>query len=288
MRTLKLGTRGSLLARTQSGHVAAAITEATGVAVELVIFTTRGDQVRDRPLAEVGGKGLFTKELEDALLSGAVDLAVHSMKDMPTDQPAGLRFGAIPVRQDPRDALVGAALADLPAGSVVGTGSARRSAQVRAMRPDLGIEGIRGNVPTRIAKLDTGPYDTVVLAAAGLARLGLSDQVAEYLPIDTFTPAVGQGALAVQCREDDEELLGWLSAIHDPNVANEVEAERAFLEAVSGGCSVPAACHVKITGDDATVWAAWERNDVLRRTRLEGPAADASALARAAAAGLAV
>lgn len=286
MRTLRLGTRGSLLARTQSGHVAAAITQATGVAVELVIITTRGDRVTDRPLAEVGGKGLFTLELEEGLLDGSLDLAVHSMKDMPTDEPDGLVFGAIPVRQDPRDALVGGTLEELAEGGVIGTGSARRAAQLRKLRPDVRIAGIRGNVPTRIAKLEGESYDRVVLAAAGLARLGLADRVGQYLDVEDMIPAVGQGALAVQCRADDHELLGWLARIHDERVASEVAAERAFLRAVSGGCSVPAACHAVIQDDRVTVWAAWERDGVLRRTRLEGVASEATNLAEAAAYGL--
>lgn len=286
MRTLKLGTRGSLLARTQSGHVAAAITEATGVPVELVIITTRGDAVVDRPLAEVGGKGLFTLELEEQLLDGTLDLAVHSMKDMPTEMPGPLCFGAIPARVDPRDALVGCPLSELADGAVVGTGSARRAAQLRRLRPDLVVRGIRGNVPTRIAKLSDG-YDAVLLAAAGLERLDLASTASECFDVDRFVPAVGQGALAVQCRRDDEELLSMLATIHDPDTAIAVEAERAFLRAVSGGCSVPAACHVVIEGTLATVWAMWERDGALRRTRLRGPVEEASTLAVAAARGLA-
>ncbi|TNE87467.1 MAG: hydroxymethylbilane synthase [Deltaproteobacteria bacterium] len=286
MRTLKLGTRGSLLARTQSGHVAEAITRATGIPVELVIITTRGDKVQDRPLAEVGGKGLFTLELEQGLLDGSLDLAVHSMKDMPTDMPEGLIFGAIPKRVDPRDALVGATLDELSAGAVIGTGSARRAAQLRRLRPDLEIRGIRGNVPTRIAKLEEG-YDAVVLAAAGLARLDLLGEARELFAEDQFVPAVGQGALAVQCRADDAELLGWLARIHDEPTARAVEAERAFLQTVSGGCSVPAACHVSFEDGRAHVHAMWERDGQLRRTRLEGPAEEAVTYAVAAAKGLA-
>lgn len=197
---LKLGTRGSLLATTQSGLVAADLTRLTGVEVELVIVKTRGDAVQDRPLAQVGGKGLFTKELEDALLAGEIDFAVHSMKDMPSDMPEGLVIASVPPREDPRDALVGAALADLPPGAVVGTGSVRRALQLRATRPDLEVRGIRGNVDTRIDKQRRGEYAAIVLALAGLTRLGRAGDATAVLSVDEMVPAVGQGALAVQAR----------------------------------------------------------------------------------------
>jgi hydroxymethylbilane synthase len=277
-RPLRLATRGSLLARTQSGHVADAITAATGRPVELVIVRTRGDEVTDRPLAQVGGKGLFTKEIEEALLAGDADLAVHSMKDMPTDQPDGLVFGAIPRREDPRDVLVGARLADLPAGAVVGTGSARRVAQLRALRPDLDVQGIRGNVDTRVGRVREGRYAAIVLAAAGLRRLGRWDDVSEALDVDAMVPAVGQGALAVQARADAAEVLGVLAAIHDAPTARCVDAERAFLRAIAGGCSVPAACHATLAGDTLTVTGLFAGADGLRRAVRSGPAAEAEAL----------
>jgi len=268
---LRLATRGSLLARTQSTHVATAIEQATGRRVELIIVRTRGDAVTDRPLAEVGGKGLFTKEIEEALLDGGADLAVHSMKDMPTDQPDGLVFGAIPPREDPRDVLVGERLSALPAGAVVGTGSARRVAQLRAMRPDLELRGIRGNVDTRIAKVRDGEYRAIVLAAAGLRRLGRGGDIAEALDPVAFVPAVGQGALAVQARAEDREILDLLAAIHDPETALCVSAERAFLRAISGGCSVPAACHATLVAGAIVVRGLFAHQGQLRWAERVGP-----------------
>lgn len=252
-RTWRLGTRGSVLARTQSQHVADALAAATGDTVELVIISTKGDRVTDRPLGEVGGKGLFTKEIEHALLDGSVDLAVHSMKDMPTDQPEGLMVPGIPRRADARDALVGASLTDLPAGAVVGTGSARRGMQILALRPDLEIRGIRGNVDTRIAKQRAGDYDVVVLAAAGLARMGRTADVTAFMDIDAMVPAVGQGALAVQCRTADRDMRAALVSLSHADTVDAVAAERAFLVALQGGCSVPAACHATVSGGLLTV-----------------------------------
>jgi hydroxymethylbilane synthase len=246
--TLRLGTRGSQLARTQSQWVADAITAATQRPVELVIIRTKGDRVTDRPLAQVGGKGLFTKEIEDAMLAGEVDLAVHSMKDMPTEGPRGLVVASIPHRASPFDALVGAGLDDLPAGAIVGTGSARRASQLAALRPDLDIRGIRGNVGTRIGKQRDGQYDAVMLAKAGLDRLGWGEQAAQVFTVDQMVPAVGQGALAVQCRRDDADVLGVLDRVHDPDTAVCVAAERSFLETLEGGCSIPAACHARLVG----------------------------------------
>ena len=255
--TLRLGTRGSLLARTQSQQVADALTAATGVPVELVIIKTTGDRVQDRPLQQVGGKGLFTKEIEDALIDGRVDFAVHSMKDMPTDNPPELEIASVPERVDPRDVLVGRALSELPAGAVVGTGSVRRQLQLRALRPDLVLKGIRGNVDTRIAKQREGQYDAIVLAAAGMTRLGKQDEITDALSVQDMVPAVGQGALALQCRRDDGRTKALLDAVHHERTAICVTAERAFLEAVSGGCSAPAACHAVWDGDDILVSGVW-------------------------------
>ena len=272
--TLRLGTRGSLLARTQSQQVADAITAATGVAVELVIIKTTGDRVQDRPLQQVGGKGLFTKEIEDALLARTVDFAVHSMKDMPTDNPPELEIAAVPKRVDPRDALVGARLQDLPHGAVVGTGSVRRQLQLHALRPDLVLKGIRGNVDTRIAKQVAGEYDAIVLAAAGLTRLDKADAITEALSEEDMVPAVGQGALAIQCRRDDAATKKILDAIHHEPTAVCVAAERAFLVAVSGGCSAPAACHAVWDGDEIVasgVWAADEHGTAYRKTLRADP-----------------
>jgi hydroxymethylbilane synthase len=278
--TLRLGTRGSQLATTQSGQVAAAVTAATGVPVELVIIKTRGDQVADRPLQAVGGKGLFTKEIEDALLAGEVDFAVHSLKDMPTESPPGLILGATPRRVDPRDALIGARLADLPPGAVVGTGSVRRTLQLRELRPDLEIKGIRGNVDTRIEKQRRGEYAAVMLAVAGLTRLARAGDVAEALSVDQMVPAVGQGALAVQCREDADQVRAILQRIHDEDTAVCVELERAFLEEVSGGCSAPAACHARLVGGELVADGVWGPTDVgpLHRLRRTGSRADARAI----------
>jgi len=280
--TLRLGTRGSLLARTQSQQVADAVTAATGVAVELVIIKTTGDRVTDRPLQEVGGKGLFTKEIEDALIDGRVDFAVHSMKDMPTDNPPELEIASIPARVDPRDVLIGATLAELPKGAVVGTGSVRRQLQLRALRPDLVLKGIRGNVDTRIAKQRAGEYDAIVLAAAGLTRLGKQDEVTEFLDVEAMIPAVGQGALALQCRRDDAVTKGHLDAVHHERSAICVAAERAFLEAVSGGCSAPAACHAVWDGDEVVATGVWAPDEAgePRRLVLRSDALHVTALGR--------
>lgn len=243
IRTWKLGTRGSLLARTQSGQVAEALATLTGEPVELVILTTRGDQIQDRPLAQVGGKGLFTLELEEAMLAGSIDLAVHSLKDLPGLGPAGLVVAGLPTRQDPRDVLVGGTLADLPAGARVGTGSLRRRLQLQRLRPDLVLLDVRGNVDTRVRRQQEGDFDAVMLAAAGLLRLGRGDDITEAIEVDRFVPAVGQGVLALQCREDDAELRARLAALTHAPTAASVALERAFLIALGGGCSTPVACH---------------------------------------------
>ena len=268
---LKLGTRGSELALTQSGHVARAITDATGHEVELVVISTRGDRIRDRPLQEVGGKGLFTKELEDAMLAGEIQLAVHSMKDMPTDDPPGLIIACVPERVDPRDGLVGARLEDLPQGAVVGTGSIRRALQLKSLRPDLEIRGIRGNVGTRIEKQRSGEYDATILAMAGLARLGLADVADQPFGVDEMIPAVGQGALAVQARRDDTETLAILDRIHHERTATCIAAERAFLVGISGGCSVPAAAHAVWEGDQIRITGCFAPDgETLTRASLAG------------------
>ena len=240
----RLGTRGSLLALTQSRQVANAVFGATGVPVELVVISTRGDEITDRPLPAIGGKGLFTMELEHALRTGAIDFAVHSLKDLPTDDPDGLVLGAVPQRVDPRDALVGYSFADLPPGSTVATGSLRRRVQLAAMRPDLTICGIRGNVPTRLKKRDDGLCDATVLAMAGLERLAIDRTDIYPLSQDEMVPAVGQGALAVQCRSGDERVLHALSTIEHTETRACVQGERAFLEALGGGCNVPAGCNI--------------------------------------------
>lgn len=282
---LRLATRGSQLALAQSQQVAESLTEATGRDVELVVISTKGDRVQDRPLAEVGGKGLFTQELEEALLSGDVDFAVHSMKDMPTTQPDGLGFAAVPMREDPRDVLVGCSLESLAEGAVVGTGSLRRRRQLLAVRPDLDVQGIRGNVDTRIQKMRDGKYDAIVLAAAGIRRLGRAEDIAGSLSTDLMLPAVGQGALALQVRMDREEILDALRPLNHRPTAIAVEAERAFLREISGGCSVPAACfaEVLVTGLRVRAMYAPETGGAIRRSEIHGSVADAERMGKAAA-----
>ena len=246
---LVLGTRGSALALAQSGQVAARLTAATGVPVRLQIVRTRGDDVQDRSLAEIGGKGLFTAELESALRDGGIDFAVHSLKDLPTDDPAGLVIGAVPLREDPRDVLVGFDLASLPAGARVGTGSLRRRFQLAQHRPDVVVAAIRGNIDTRLRRRDEGRYDAIILAMAGLRRLGV--QRADIHPLDPtlMIPAVGQGALGVQARSGDRRVLDLLAALHHPPTARCVAAERSYLRAWGGGCNVPVGAHATLDGD---------------------------------------
>jgi hydroxymethylbilane synthase len=217
-----------------------------GLEVELSIIKTTGDKITDVPLAKVGGKGLFVKEIEDALLAGSVDLAVHSMKDVPAELPSGLIIGAIPKREDPRDVLVSVSyrsLMDLPQGAVVGTSSLRRTVQIRMLRPDLKVETLRGNLDTRLRKVKEGLFDAVILAAAGIHRMGWHEVIAEYLDPQEFLPAVGQGALGIEIREDDREIAELVSKIHDKTTAFSVTAERSFLRELEGGCQVPIGCH---------------------------------------------
>jgi len=208
------------------------------------VITTQGDRILDKPLPEIGGKGLFTQELESELLSGAVHCAVHSLKDLPVENPDGLTVGCIPVRAEVRDALIskgGFTLAALPQYAIVGTSSLRRAAQLLAARPDLATESLRGNVDTRLRKALDGQYDAIILAGAGLTRLGLGSHVTEWLSLDVMLPAPGQGALAVQCRSTDQTTLGLLSALDDKSTRRAVTAERAFLSGLGGGCAVPVA-----------------------------------------------
>src|SRR5258706_1553966 len=235
---LVIGSRGSQLALWQAHWVKARL-EDLGEECRIEIIHTTGDKITDVALSKVGTKGLFTKEIEEALLSGSIDLAVHSLKDMPTEVPAGLTLPAFPVREDPRDAIVGKPLAELSHGACVGTSSLRRSAQLRALRPDLRIESIRGNVDTRLRKLDEGQYDAILLAFAGLKRLGWHDRIAELLEPHVMCPAVGQGALAIETRDDG----GHGHAVSHPLDKDQtricVTAERALLATLGGGCQVP-------------------------------------------------
>lgn len=255
---LRLGTRGSALARWQTDHVAALLQAAwPGLRVEISVLHTQGDRVLDKPLPAIGGKGLFTAELEEALRTGAIDLAVHSLKDLPTELDAGLIIGAIPPRAAVYDVVVsrGAVrLAELPPGACIGASSRRRGAQIRRHFNGLVMLDIRGNVDTRIRKaLDPGgPYDAIVLAQAGIERLGYAAAITEVLPLDLMLPAPGQGALAVQCR-DDETLRTLLAPLDDRATRAAVEAERAFLGCLGGGCSVPVAAYARIEDGALTV-----------------------------------
>ena len=220
--------------------------------VELCELTTKGDRILDAPLAKIGGKGLFTKELEQAMLDGAVDLAVHSLKDMPTEVPDGLVIGAITTRLDPGDAFVSAhyaAVEDLPAGARVGTSSLRRRAQLLAVRPDLTICDLRGNVNTRLAKLDAGEFDAIAPAAAGLKRLGFERRIRSILPRSVMLPAVGQGALAIECRAGDTEILSAIAFLRDAGMTTAAQAERAFLRRVEGGCQIPVGVYAEVDAD---------------------------------------
>lgn len=246
---LIFATRPSALARWQTQWVISAL---QGIYPDLVceekVISTQGDKILDKPLPEIGGKGLFTQELENELLTGAVHCAVHSLKDLPVANPQGLTIGCIPIRAEVRDALIsknGFTLATLPQNAVVGTSSLRRAAQLRSARPDLKIESLRGNVDTRLRKALEGQYDAIVLAGAGLIRLGLNQHVTEWLSLEVMLPAPGQGALAVQCRTDDQTTLGLLSALDDESTRNAVTAERAFLSGLGGGCAVPVAAYAE-------------------------------------------
>jgi hydroxymethylbilane synthase len=246
--SLRIGTRASRLALAQADAVAAGL-RAAGTDVQIVPMRTEGDRRLGARLADVGGKGLFVREIEDALLDGRVDVAVHSLKDLPADLPDGLTLAAFPPREDPRDVLVtsgGAALADLPVGAVVGTSSLRRRAMLLAARPDLTVAVLRGNVDTRLAKLAAGECDAIVLAAAGLRRLGLTPAHASTLDADTFVPAVGQGILAVEVRADDRRAIALTGAVDDADTRACARAERAYLRRLGASCNTPMAAHAII------------------------------------------
>jgi hydroxymethylbilane synthase len=249
---IRIGTRGSKLALWQAAAVRDALTVARGAsldAIEIVPITTSGDKIRDRPLSEAGGKGLFSKEIEAALLAGDIDLAVHSAKDMETVLPSGLMIGACLEREDVRDALVArnnAALDALPASARVGTASLRREALLRRARPDLRVELLRGNVPTRVGKVDAGEVDAALLAVAGLRRLGLESRIAELMPLESFPPACGQGTIAIECRDSDSRMRDRLAALDHPETSAALACERAFLGALGGSCKTPVAGYARI------------------------------------------
>jgi hydroxymethylbilane synthase len=281
---LRLGTRKSAMAMAQSGLVAQAITERTGHQVELVGVTTHGDVSRAH-LTQIGGTGVFVSALRDALTGGEVDLAVHSLKDLPTAQPDGITLAAVPPRDDPRDALItrdGAKLADLPPGATIGTGSPRRAAQILLLRKDLHCVPIRGNADTRLRKVLAGELDAVVLAYAGLARLGRLDAVSQVFEPDDMLPAPGQGALAVECRASDQPLAELLAAIDDPLSRAAVAAERTLLATLEGGCHAPIAAFAGGTAGELHLEAAVIAADgrQVMRERGAGVPADAEQLGR--------
>jgi hydroxymethylbilane synthase len=273
-----IASRGSQLALWQAHWVEAQLTS-LGHASRVEIFKTTGDTIIDVPLAKVGGKGLFTKEIEDALLDGRADCAVHSLKDLPTELPEGLALAAVPEREDARDALVGAPLAALAQGARVGSSSLRRAAQLRALRPDLIVESVRGNLDTRLRKLDQGQYEAILLAAAGLRRLGWEGRIAELLAPAQMCPAVGQGALAIETRAGGTAHAICARLNHEPSHIA-VRAERSLLRALGGGCQVPIGAHATLTGETLRLTAvvADPSGTPLLRDGMEAPAAAPEAL----------
>jgi hydroxymethylbilane synthase len=239
VRTLRIGTRGSLLAKWQAEFIRKRLFAAKGVEAEIVIIKTAGDKLQQVPLTAIGGKGIFIKELEEALLEESIDLAVHSVKDVPTDTPSRLMFPAVCKRDDVRDCLVGATLESLRRGARVGTSSLRRQAQLLHLRPDLDIRDLRGNVDTRLRKVESGEYEAIMLSKAGLDRLGLGQRISEVLAPEVCMPAVGQGAIAVECRLKDTEAADVLAPLDDAETRTAIIAERALLAALHGGCQVP-------------------------------------------------
>jgi hydroxymethylbilane synthase len=240
-----IGSRGSALALWQARYIAAHL-ESLGAQTRIEVIKTSGDKIQDVPLARAGGKGLFTKEIEEALLAGSIDLAVHSMTDVPTGLPAGLTIAAGPAREEPRDALIGCTAAELKPGLRIGTSSLRRASQLRAHHPGLDIQMLRGNVDTRLRRLEERGYDAIVLAAAGLRRLGLEDRITELLPVEWMCPAVGQGALAIETREDQGPAWEIARRLDHPATRSAVSAERALLETLGGNCQVPVGAYASI------------------------------------------
>jgi hydroxymethylbilane synthase len=282
---MRIGTRGSALALAQSGHVRERLVDGSGDDVPLEVIETSGDRNPMASLRRFGGKGIFTKEIEEALLLGRVDLAVHSLKDLPTEMTSGLAIGALLTREDSRDAVIargGTALEKLPRGAKVGTSSLRRRAQLLARRPDLEVVDLRGNVPTRIARLEEGRFDAIVVAAAGLRRLGLIDRATELLDDSFMLPAPGQGVVAIQIRDGDARTAAAVAPLHDSGAAAEAAAERSLLAALGGGCLVPIGARARVA--DGTLTLAGFVGDpsgrpALRRTA-RGPASDPEAVGR--------
>jgi hydroxymethylbilane synthase len=281
MFTLRVATRGSALAKWQAEHVAMLLKGAEpSLEIELVLVDTQADQQPDVPIWEMGGKGVFAKEIQAAVLDGRADIAVHSAKDLPSATPEGLVIAAVPERYDPRDALIGSTLEDLPEGGVVATGSLRRQAQLAHVRPDLRFEGLRGNVPTRLEAAER--FDAIVLASAGLDRLGLADRITERLPTEVMLPQVGQAALAVECRRDDHDVRPLLERIEHAATRRCVDAERGFLAELGGDCSLPAAAYAQLAGEGLRIEAMVASPDgrKLLRDQVTGPASAGAALGR--------
>ncbi len=291
MSRLRLGTRGSALALAQSAWVKRQIeAHDPEMHVDLCIIKTSGDRITEAPTKEIGGKGIFTKEIEDALLCGEIDLAVHSLKDLPTELPKGLVIAAVPRREDARDVLVSrtkSKLAELNRGARLGTGSARRKSQLLKYRPDLAILPARGNIDTRIKKLDSGQFDALILAAAGLRRIGREDRIDEFLSDEVCVSAVAQGALGIEAR-DDKSIREQLGFLHDPSSFAEVSAERAFADRLGGGCHVPIGARARIFGDELSIIGivAAPDGERLCREEIRGPAAHPIELGQALAAKL--
>ena len=282
MTRLVIATRQSRLALWQAEHVKQRLEKAhAGLLVELLPMTTRGDEVLDRSLEKVGGKGLFVKELENAMSDGRADLAVHSIKDVPADLPPGFTLAAITLREDPRDAFVSrkyAELKEMPAGSVIGTSSLRRSTQIAARYPALKIALLRGNVETRLAKLDRGEYDAIVLAVAGLTRLGLAPRIRGRLSAEESLPAPGQGALGIECLESRPDVAAFVAALADPGTSRCVRAERAVSRGLGGSCTLPLAAYAELAGDVIHLRALVASADGRRIVRAEARGADPESL----------
>ena len=280
---LRIGTRGSPLALAQANEIRGRLAAIHAISVDRIkldVIRTTGDAIRDRPLAQAGGKGLFTKEIDDALLAGVIDVGVHSAKDLPTTLPAGLAIAAVPPREDARDVFISLkvkTLRDLSSGAVVGTGSLRRQALLKGLRPDLAVVNFRGNVDTRLRKLEEGVVDATLLALAGLRRLGLAQKATAVLTIDEFLPAVGQGFLAVVARADDIRVLSLIAPLNNTMSARALAAERAFLAVLDGSCRTPIAGHAVVAADRLHFQGLIAKPDGSRQMRVEreGPAHDA-------------
>ena len=284
---IRIATRKSPLAMWQAEHVAAALRKAhPGLEVEILGMSTQGDKILDTPLAKIGGKGLFVKELEERMLAGDADIAVHSMKDVPVELPPGLHLAVIMEREDPRDAFVSNRFPDLdalPQGAKVGTSSLRRQCQLADRRPDLEIVPLRGNVNTRLRKLDEGEYDAIILATAGLLRLGFGDRIRNRITIADSLPAIGQGAIGIECRQDDARVNALLQPLHHAQTASRVRAERAMNHRLEGGCQVPIGGHAILDGEQLTLRGLVGTVDgsEIVRGEIAGPAEDAERLGEA-------